>query len=567
MGWGMSILNFLGLGEEEPPPSINAVFQQITRRAERLDPQQQAQTFVSLGGIENTLLNADNRVIFGRRGTGKTHVLAHVAEAARKGGNLPIMIDLRTIGSNSYLYADESQPIAYRATLLLRDLITAIHDSLLDAATAPGSVVDVRRISPFIDKLGGAIKEVVVRDTVERKSGDKDGSETVFAGEVALKASSLGGEGSSKISGSRKVSGDHSTEVVEKGHTRLSVNVGSLHRTLADIVERAGCRIWILIDEWSVIPETLQPYLADFIKRTLFTHRSYTVHIAAIEQRANFRLGAGAGSIGIELGSDAFADVNLDDHLVFENDPQRSVKFFRDLMYRHFQLMGAKSFSKIRSAEELVILAFTQDSTFREVVRACEGVPRDLINILQIAASKAQNAKISIPHIRDSAKDWYDRDKASYVNTNPEAEALLLWIIHSVIGERKAKAFLVRSDTKNEILDRLFDERIMHIARRSYSTKEEPGVRYKVWKLDYGCYVDLINTSKAPTGFLTENVDVIEDSFAVPEDDLRAIRRAVLHLDEFEASRIQALAATEASSQPLLITDKAKGEPSDLLSR
>ncbi len=541
------------------------MLQQITRRAERLDSKQQAQTFVSLGGIENTLLNADNRVIFGRRGTGKTHVLAHVAEAARKNNNLPIVLDLRTIGSNSYIYTDESQAIEYRATLLLRDFVTALHDGLLDAATAPDSIVDVRKLSILIDKLGAAIKEVVVRDTVERKSSDKDGTETVFAGEGNVKASALGAEGSGKISGSRKFSGDHSSEVVEKGHTRLSINVGSVHRALADIAERASCRIWILIDEWSVIPETLQPYLADFIKRALFTHRSYTVHIAAIEQRANFRFGSGAGSIGIELGSDAFADVNLDDHLVFENDPQRSVRFFRELLYRHFQLIGAKTSEKIHSAEELVTLAFTQESTFREVVRACEGVPRDLINILQIAASKAQDGKISIPLIRDSAKDWYDRDKASYVNTNVEAESLLLWIIHQVIGERKAKAFLVRSDTKSDILDRLFDERIMHIARRSYSTKQEPGVRYKVWKLDYGCYVDLINTSKAPTGFLIEGMDVDEKNFAVPEDDLRAIRRAVLHLDEFEASRTQALAINEAPSKPLLITDQGEGVALDPL--
>ena len=95
---------------------------------------------------------------------------------------------------------------------------------------------------------------------------------------------------------------------------------------------------------------------------------------------------------------------------------------------------------------------------------------------------------------RASAKDWFERDKASYVNSNPEADALLHWIIKSVIGERKSKAFMVRSDTKNEVLERLFDERNLHIAKKSYSTKEEPGIRYKVWKIDYGCYVDLINT-------------------------------------------------------------------------
>ena len=169
-----------------------------------------------------------------------------------------------------------------------------------------------------------------------------------------------------------------------------------------------------------------------------------------------------------------------------------------------------------------------------ELVRACEGVPRDAINILQIAATRAQEEKLSIPHIREAAKDWYDRDKASYVVANSEADALLHWIIEKVIGGRKARAFLVRSDVRDHILDRLFDERILHIAKKSYSTKEEAGVRYKVWKIDYGCYVDLINTSRRPLSFLLEGDEKGDASpVTIPEDDFRAIRRAVLDLTEF----------------------------------
>jgi hypothetical protein len=95
---------------------------------------------------------------------------------------------------------------------------------------------------------------------------------------------------------------------------------------------------------------------------------------------------------------------------------------------------------------------------------------------------------------------------------------------------------MVRSDTKNEVLERLFDERILHIAKKSYSTKEESGIRYKVWKIDYGCYVDLINTLRDPTLFLFEGENLDHDrGLLVPEDDFRAIRRAILDLSEFNA--------------------------------
>jgi Cdc6-like AAA superfamily ATPase len=105
----MGLLERLGL-RRASPPSINALLQMISKRAERLDAHQQAETFVSLGGIENTLLNNENRIIFGRRGTGKTHVMAFVAGAARKKDEIALLIDLRTIGSGLTATSTRTNP-------------------------------------------------------------------------------------------------------------------------------------------------------------------------------------------------------------------------------------------------------------------------------------------------------------------------------------------------------------------------------------------------------------------------------------------------------------------------
>jgi hypothetical protein len=58
-----------------------------------------------------------------------------------------------------------------------------------------------------------------------------------------------------------------------------------------------------------------------------------------------------------------------------------------------------------------------------------------------------------------------------------------------------------------------------------------------VYKLDYGCYVDLINTEKFPEGFLVADnpsLDLIAD---VPDDDARSYRRAILDLVVFYGTR------------------------------
>jgi hypothetical protein len=432
-----------------------------------------------------------------------------------------------------------------RVSRLLRDFVAAVHDRLLEEVTDPKQKYNLQQLAPLLDRVSDAVREIVVRDEAETTTKMSGGQKRVFEGEASAKLSlKLSPTAMAKLSptaigGGIKARGefekrdDSSVETLQRGRIRLSANLGNVHRALADIVSAVGHRVWILIDEWSAIPDDLQPYLADFIKHVLLPHRLYSVHIAAIEQRSMFR--SEDGTVGLELGSDLSADLNLDDHLVFDNDPNRSIDFFRQLLFKHVTTV-ADGPLPADSPTEFVRAAFTQDNAFRELVRACEGVPRDAINILQISAVNASGNAISVPHVREAAKDWYERDKAAFVLNNREANDLLQWIIAKVIGERKARAFLLQATIKDQTLDRLFDERILHIARRSYSAKADPGTRYRVWKIDYGCYVDLINTAAAPVSNLpVEGISPPEIDTIVPEDDLRAIRRSILDFDEFRA--------------------------------
>jgi hypothetical protein len=192
----------------------------------------------------------------------------------------------------------------------------------------------------------------------------------------------------------------------------------------------------------------------------------------------------------------------------------------------------------------LVQAAFTQHNAFEDFVKSAEGVPRDAFNVLSIAAQRGINEKISIPTIRIAARTWYQRDKEAAIRANDEAQALLNWIIDEVIAHRKARAFLLRTNTRHPLIDALFDARLLHVVKKSISGQEEVGVRYDAYKLDYGCYVDLLATKAAPSVFLfqpeTASYDAesaeAENAAAVlvPNDDYRAIRRAILDLNTFE---------------------------------
>ncbi|WP_409490695.1 hypothetical protein [Amycolatopsis sp. cmx-11-12] len=171
--------------------------------------------------------------------------------------------------------------------------------------------------------------------------------------------------------------------------------------------------------------------------------------------------------------------------------------------------------------------------------RASEGVPRDAIYIAAKAATKARNDKISVPIVQDTARAWYQSDKARALRAHPEPDRLLKWLIDNVIRAKKARGFLVNErDVDIPILLALFDARVLHIVRRGYSAQDQPGERFDVWVIDYGAYVDLIHTSYAPQGLLPFQAADGDEQYVgldVPVQDLRAIRRAILDLDEFQA--------------------------------
>jgi hypothetical protein len=512
---------------------INAAFLGIQRRAEGVDRQTLVQTFVDIGPLFRVLSSRDHQIVYGRRGTGKTHALLYLAEQEKKGA-VPVYVDLRYIGSSGGLYGDPNIPIQQRATRLLLDVLGAIHETLLNYAV--DAALNLAAIGPALDKLADAATEVEVVGELHRESTLAEGNERE---NTSGSKWSLQANPAIELSGQDVVrtSKEAQEKVVESGTPRYRVHFGSTSKALAELVHAASpLRLLIILDEWSAVPFDLQPYLADLIRRAVFPVPGITVKVAAIEQRSNFNLGGHSDYTGIEIGADASADVDLDDYMVFDNNAQKAMQFFQELIFRHYksETMTRPEFT---TSDGLVQSAFTQKNAFEDFVKAAEGVPRDAFNVLSVAAQRDMNEKISIPTIRVAARQWFQRDKEGAIRSNTNAQDLLHWIIDEVIAHRRARAFLLKSGTRHPLIDSLFDARLLHVIKRSISGQDQPGVRYDAYKLDYGCYVDLLATTKAPTHDLFEN-DVEPEAGAagvkVPTDDYRAIRRAVLDLGQFE---------------------------------
>jgi hypothetical protein len=519
--------------------STNLAFLRIAKRAERQDDDVLQKTFVDYGSVFDVLSSVDHQIVFGRRGTGKTHLLTVLRQHKRANGEAALQLDMRNLGSAGGIYGDPTIPITQRATRLLIDVIAAIHGSLLELAIeGDGGPIDLGRAGPALDALFDAHHEVKVvgaRTTLVRASSEESGgsAEVKLGASMSTSGPELKAEGSLGSSGKGAVT-ETVTTVGEEVHRVNFGSVGDALRKLADTLPNK--RLWILIDEWSEVPLDLQPLLADLIRRAVMPIKGITVKIAAIEQRTRFFIpDRGVGNIGIEVGPDTSAAINLDDFMVFDNDESRSVTFFRSLVFRHVQAaLEADGKPPLKSEADLVSQAFTQSNAFDEVVRACEGVPRDAIHILSHAAQRANDTTISVGDVRTAAQQWYLGSKDAAINSHDQAKALLTWIVDKVIKERQTKAFLLESGTRDRLVDFLYDERVLHVLRKGMSAKDEPGRRFQVYGIDYGCYVDLINTAKAPRGYLDLGEEARPNfSVTVPRTDFRSIRRCILNLSDF----------------------------------
>ncbi len=478
-------------------------------------------------GIKPLLTNSNNQVIYGRRGTGKTHLLKVLEpEASRTANTLPVYIDARTLGSTNQ-FSDPTLPLKQRCLSLFQDILLSVGEGILgyiinEAPPAANAALD--RYDELVSLITAPVETAV--PTSRELHSEQEASRSSGAS-VKLSASDVAGQ-AKLSSGSRSLEKDKTvfTIIAEE-----NIVFPDLQTALRRLLETLQVQLVILLDEWSSIPIDLQPYLAEFLKRSIIPNQSITLKIASLEHRSQFSVRDAQGNIlGFEIGADISASLDIDDYYVYDRNPKQISEVFADILFRHLQsdLGDGLEKRRITSGNSLVDEMFVSREAFQELARSAEGVVRDLINIFASAAigsNRRQRDTIDRRAVLEAARQWYEQDKVRELGD--DLRQVLQDIITEVIGNRRSRAFLIPRDLeKHPVIQRLFDARVLHLMHRGYADKDNPGVRYNIYSIDYGTYVDLLNTSKAPEIELQERQESAE--FVVPFDDKRSIRRIIL---------------------------------------
>lgn len=111
-------------------PQLARAVSNITARSERQPNAEVLQETYVETGVLPQVANFGNQILYGRRGTGKTHVLQVLgADRAMEANSFVIYVDVRILGS-AHLFTDTSRPAADRCVAVFKDLLAIIQGQL-----------------------------------------------------------------------------------------------------------------------------------------------------------------------------------------------------------------------------------------------------------------------------------------------------------------------------------------------------------------------------------------------------------------------------------------------------
>lgn len=462
------------------------------------------ESFIDLYAGEDNIANVNNvnnTVVYGRRGSGKTHLLHALREKITgefsEKRNFPVYVDLRRIIP---LVSAADGSMQAEAILIFKYLMQHISLSLAE------NVHFLFGLNEFdsSDQLAISARTTELADAFKRIYLEFDGRR--FSKPTTLQVSeeeirSLGATLS--LSSSPSIGGKAERQIKTAGSSQQDSYISILDITsqLEELIRTLSLsRITVLLDEWSEIGLSTQLHLAEIIKKS-FSAIQVSVKIAAIPNRTNLGIRTDEKYVGLEDGGD-IQGYQLDMRYVAEVNKAQTRNFFNDLLVRHLSAIDKDAVDTLikdnkSTYDKLVNLIFA-NVALNEILVACAGIPRDFISLLIdsydkfVTAPSSGAKRISVANLRSAHVSWYESDKKEQVDKHPIERQLLQEIVVDVIEKKRSVHFLIPAKhAQNKHIQNLIDFRVMHLRKNGYSHKDHAGASYNVYSIDYGCYNSL----------------------------------------------------------------------------
>lgn len=521
------------INQEKVKKSINKLANVI--RAERSDSESYYKIYADKS-ILDRLVNRNNQIIYGRRGTGKTHLLFALQELifSNNSGNdikeFPIYFDLRKFLP---LLTSSSSVSLENAILIFQTIINETVEELIKNFKYIFDISDISSPTLFEQVRLEKIKEQLQKLNIEFNGREfkRLGSIAFSKEEVRNIATSL------NISQEPSLSFDldSGTKKSFSQESILYVSFSEISKSLTELSSLFNnVRVTCLLDEWSEIPLNLQPYVAELLKR-VFIASNYTLKIAAIPYRSKFRDTIHDDiKIGLEEGGDIFP-ISIDNRFIFEVDKNGTRNFYNEILINHMKQIDSEIFEDVD--ENRFVNYFFANQALSEILIASAGIPRDFMNLFILAYNNRTNLtqRIILKNIRNSTTQWYTSDKKEEIDKDPTTRHLFEELVNQVILVKKKTHFLLpQKYSENSYVKKLIDLRVLHLRQKGISHRHITNKTYDVYSIDYGSYTSLAITKSSLNTDFNELIGQLNTI-----SDIRSARSLSIEDDFFERFNLE----------------------------
>lgn len=538
------------------------------------------------------LTSPSNQLLYGRRGTGKTHLLRALkqiyVENFAELQTVPMLIngqELRDLETGEVRNPQLRAIQLYVGLLgtvsreLNREVQEQITPGLFDRLFGGPMKDRKRRAELAAEDLAWLLEHGVVVYLPQGRAGKavkelSELEESTSAGVEANLSANLLDPAKVGIS----IAAGHSFKTAEaksivktaetEGRVRIPVNeigelLGVLLSALGDV------RLVLLFDEWSEVDYGLdpQPYLLEMLRRTMSAESRVRVKLACIPTRTKLSttLPKLHNPIGFQIDNDVYVGATLDDAVYVENDLAQLFPFFLSVLHVH--LASHSDLFRALQPDEFRGLLFgdilESEHVFLELLKASSAVPRDFLNVVtrSNAVRVAEGeATIRITHVRTAARDLVKGIEQELRKDDrwSSAAALFEALFTDFLAPKKT-TFMSVSDTvaEHELMRVLWDRRLItEVPSSLYDLDTNQSLR--VISLHYGKCVDLLEALSKQKG--VEQAEALAETFfsyRVPEfHRTRWFGTKVQHAVNFVGSVVESNSAAFGEAAARLELDR-----------
>jgi hypothetical protein len=471
-----------------------------------------------------------NQAIYGRRGTGKTHLLGRLAEyynsefAILK--TVPVFVDGRKIAFRSV--ASDANPII-SLILAYRRLLDTVIDAIGDFTDNEITLSFINKIWPVNEKnkklteikerlhelrrivrFGQVeIIEGKVGSEIEQVKSKEMNSQIAIDAKLSAEVKKLAENKASFSVGLKRATSSTSEEKLKVVYEGLTViNYTSIRENIERILDILDAEsLVVLFDEWSAIEINDQPVFAEMIRSTLIGGKHLGIKFACIPFLTQLSEANDSGqTIGFPIGEEVFIDVDLDRLCSPYANANNVTIFLFAVLQKHL----AGTISELKEIDFSEWMQFCLKELFEgygpitELVKASAGVPRDFLRIFNRSIQGCQGIlPLTSRKIRRTTHEFFQEEKAILIQRRPEVSSLFEDIFDKICVPSNTYIFFVSSKlTGFKFLKEIWHHRLIHLLFQGHPAYAGDKLgTYDIYVMDYGRYVLMRNTKRGEQAY------------------------------------------------------------------